>query len=84
MDILPSQVSAPNPEERLDQQRQARKVRDLIRSLPQSQRQALELAYFQGMTHSEIAAAMNEPLGTVKTWIRNGLQRLRQEMEGGQ
>ena len=84
MDILPSQVGAPNPEERLDQLRQARKVRDLIGSLPQSQRQALEFAYFQGMTHSEIAAAMSEPLGTVKTWIRNGLLRLRQKMEGGQ
>ncbi|MGH9783210.1 MAG: sigma-70 family RNA polymerase sigma factor [Terriglobia bacterium] len=68
------------PEQRMDQRRRAELVRNLIGALPETQRRAIELAYFEGMTQSEIAAAMNEPLGTVKTWIRNGLLRLRQEL----
>jgi RNA polymerase sigma-70 factor (ECF subfamily) len=50
-------------------------------SLPDSQRRALELAYFEGMSHSEIAESMGEALGTVKSWIRGGLMRLRDSLE---
>ena len=66
----------------LDLRRKAEQVRQLIGGLPPTQRQALELAYFEGMTQSEIARAMNEPLGTVKTWVRTALRQLRREMEG--
>jgi len=79
-----SLVSAmPDPEQWVDQQRRAELVRELINSLPNAQRQAIELAYFEGMTHSEIAAAMKQPLGTVKTWIRSALFQLRQKMAEG-
>jgi RNA polymerase sigma-70 factor (ECF subfamily) len=47
-------------------------------SLPDGQRTAVECAYFEGMTHSEIAAKTGEPLGTVKTRIRSAMETLKQ------
>ena len=41
------------------------------------QRQGIMLAFFHGMSHSEVASHMGEPLGTVKTWVRRGLERLK-------
>ena len=52
-----------------------------MNSLPDLQRRAIELAYFEGMSHSEIAEAMGQALGTVKSWIRGGLLRLRDSLE---
>ena len=60
-----------------DRSRIGQKVRSLLAAMPDSQRKALELAYFEGLSHSEIAAKTGEPLGTIKTRIRAGLLTLR-------
>ena len=81
LDFSPIRTSARPAEEWLDQRRMSEKVRSLMDEFPQSQRQALELAYFEGMSQSEIARHLNEPLGTVKTWIRSGVLKLREKLE---
>ncbi|MGH8646191.1 MAG: sigma-70 family RNA polymerase sigma factor [Gammaproteobacteria bacterium] len=48
-----------------------------FRELAEEQRQTLELAYFEGLTQSQIAARLGAPLGTVKSWVRRGLERMR-------
>jgi RNA polymerase sigma-70 factor (ECF subfamily) len=53
------------------------KVRGALGAMPPAQRSALEMAYFEGLTHTEIAAKTGEPLGTIKTRIRAGLLALR-------
>lgn len=53
------------------------KIRGALGRLPQEQQKCLEMAFFQGMTHTEIAAKTGEPLGTIKTRIRAGLLALR-------
>jgi RNA polymerase sigma-70 factor (ECF subfamily) len=77
-DELPPVVVAPDYEKALDEKRRAERVRVLMASLAPQQKKAIELAYFEGLSHSEIAAALKEPLGTVKSWIRNGLLRLKE------
>ncbi|MFQ6019401.1 MAG: RNA polymerase sigma factor [Dehalococcoidia bacterium] len=52
-------------------------VKEALRSLPQEQRQPIELAYFGGLTHVEIAEALGVPLGTVKSRLRLGLEKMR-------
>jgi len=52
-------------------------LRHLLQQLPEEQRQLIELAFFQGYTHSELAEGLAMPLGTVKTRLRSGLQKLR-------
>ena len=53
------------------------KIRGVLGDMPAAQRSALEMAYFEGLTHTEISARTGEPLGTVKTRIRAGLLSLR-------
>ena len=61
----------------MERSRVLEKVRSALRSMSQPQRSALEMAFFEGLTHTEIAEKSGEPLGTIKTRIRSGLLILR-------
>jgi RNA polymerase sigma-70 factor (ECF subfamily) len=61
---------------------QAKIIQTAIVELPQEQRQAIELAYFSGLTQDEISKKLNTPLGTIKARIRRGLLKLRDQLEG--
>lgn len=58
------------------------RVREAISQLPHDQRETLIMAYFRGYTQSQIAEALGQPLGTIKTRIRLGMQKLRKLLEG--
>ena len=64
-----------------DRGRNVEKIRAVLKEMPASQRSALEMAYFEGYSHSEIAEKTKEPLGTIKTRIRAGLMLLRKAVE---
>jgi RNA polymerase sigma-70 factor, ECF subfamily len=57
-----------------------RQLRSALQQLTQEQRTALDLAYFQGMSHSEVAAATGWPIGTTKSYVRRALAVLRKEL----
>jgi RNA polymerase sigma-70 factor (ECF subfamily) len=66
-----------NVEAEVDLAQRRRLVRWAVAQLPEEQKQALGLAFFQGLSHVEVADALHEPLGTIKTRIRLGMQKLR-------
>lgn len=72
---------APDLASDADRTRVAAKIRGLLSSMPSAQRSALEMAYFEGLSHSEIANKTGEPLGTIKTRIRAGLIALRKAFQ---
>ncbi len=78
----PSTRAAPAQSTDLNEQRQL--VRAALESLEPAQRQALECSFYDDLSHSEIAQRLNKPLGTVKTYIRQGLIRLRENLRNKQ
>jgi RNA polymerase sigma-70 factor (ECF subfamily) len=61
-------------------QDRARRVRGALGRLNENQRHVIELAYFEGLSQSEMAERMGQPLGTVKTWVRSALKNLREDL----
>ena len=58
----------------------ARRVKSAVEKLSPNQRQVIELAYFEGLSQTEMAERMGQPLGTVKTWVRSALKNLREDL----
>jgi RNA polymerase sigma-70 factor, ECF subfamily len=77
---LPS--DSPTPAELLLASAEAKSVRDCVDALDAGPKQAIALAFFQGLSHAELAAHLHEPLGTVKSWVRRGLERLKRCLDG--
>jgi RNA polymerase sigma-70 factor, ECF subfamily len=59
-----------------------RRLKAALGQLSPQQRESIELAYFEGMSQAEIAERMCQPLGTVKAWMRRGLQQMREQLGG--
>ena len=70
----------PSPYETQADQELRITVGNAITGLPVAQQQAIELAYYEGLSHMEIAARLNQPLGTVKTRIKLGMSKLRESL----
>ena len=67
----------PSPVELLLAGAEAQSVRDCVEVLDAGPKQAIALAFYQGLSHAELAAHLRQPLGTVKSWVRRGLERLK-------
>jgi RNA polymerase sigma-70 factor, ECF subfamily len=72
----------PSPMELLIRSADALAVRDCVERLDAGQKQAIALAFYQGFSHSELARHLRQPLGTVKSWVRRGLERIRTCLDG--
>ena len=72
-----------NTEDQVEISQRKQHIRNAIAQLPEEQRRALAMAFFQGYSHTEIAEILNEPLGTVKTRIRLAMQKLRTILQEG-
>jgi RNA polymerase sigma-70 factor, ECF subfamily len=83
MDPLPTTGTA-NPDDLLAFEQQSAALRSALDVLTSDERNAIEAAFFSELTYAEVAAQLNQPLGTMKTRIRSGLHRLREALtEGG-
>ena len=71
----------PGPLAILEQGRDSAALARCLGALDARQRQAIALAFFDGLSHAELASHLRQPLGTVKTWVRRGLARLRSCLE---
>jgi RNA polymerase sigma-70 factor (ECF subfamily) len=71
----------PGPLAELERAKDAQALARCLQGLEAKQRQAIALAFYDGLSHSELASHLREPLGTVKTWVRRGLLRLKSCLE---
>lgn len=81
LEQFPELIDTLNPEEQTEQLMRQRGIRQAVAQLPQDQRQVLGMAFFYGLSHSEIAEQLGQPLGTVKSRIRLAMQKLRDVLQ---
>ncbi len=74
-------ADTPGPLDLLEQASDARALTSCMKTLSGEQQHSLALAYYQGLTHAEVAEQLGHPLGTVKSWVRRGLQSLKTCLE---
>ncbi len=79
--LIITESSSPSPFETASLNQRSEQVKSAIAQLSPSQRQVLEMAYFDGLSQSEIAKKLETPLGTVKSWSRQGLLNLRKNLQ---
>jgi RNA polymerase sigma-70 factor (ECF subfamily) len=75
------EVDAPSPEQESAAGQRRRRVLMALATLSPEQREAIQLAFFSDLTHGELAARLGQPLGTVKSRIRLGMIKLREQLE---
>ena len=71
-----------NPEARAVESEGVGQLERCMKGLLEPERKSVMLAYYEGYTHPELATALGAPLGTVKSWVRRGLAKLRSCLEG--
>jgi RNA polymerase sigma-70 factor, ECF subfamily len=81
-DSPPAVAAEKSPQEAFDVREQGRLLRHALEALTPQERQAIETAFFAELTYNEVAARLDQPIGTVKTRIRSGLSKLRQLLGG--
>lgn len=79
-ELEPDQAVEPEPVEAPLMEDDNAMIQSVVNNLPKDQRQAIEMAFFGGMTHQEIAESLSEPLGTIKARIRRGMLKLRETL----
>jgi RNA polymerase sigma-70 factor (ECF subfamily) len=79
--LAEARSEAPSPEESAVIAQLLAHVRLTLKTLSEEQRKVIELAYFSGLSQNEIALKLNQPIGTIKTRIRSGLVKLREQLQ---
>jgi len=79
--LMPLDTGPSSLIEQVSLRERSERVREALSQIPENQRQALELVYFGGFSQVEIAQQYEVPLGTVKSWLRLGLVKLRQQLQ---
>ncbi len=79
--MMATETSPPTPFEAASLTQRSHYVREALAQLPEKQLRVLEMAYYEGLSQSEIAAQLGIPLGTIKTWSRQGLLNLRKNLQ---